>query len=198
MGLRVSGKVAPETVKPDPAIPAALTVSDRLPLELSVSDWVAGVFTETFPKLTLEALRVRVGIPGVNCRAKVCATLPALAVRVTVCAEETALTVAVKLALAEPAATVTEAGTVTAELLLASATARPPAAAETFSVAVQLSVPALFMELLAQLSPVSAGTPVPLRPTTVDVPVDELLIRVSEPEAAPAAVGSNCTVSVAD
>jgi len=38
---------------------------------------------------------------------------------------------------------------------------------------------------------------VPLRLTTVDAPEDELLAMVSEPLEAPAAVGSNCTVSVA-
>jgi hypothetical protein len=62
---------------------------------------------------------------------------------------------------------------------------------------VQLSVPAPVIEPLAQVSPVSTGTPVPLRLTTVDVPVDELLVSVSDPEVAPAAVGSNFTVSVA-
>ncbi len=31
----------------------------------------------------------------------------------------------------------------------------------------------------------------------MEEPVEELLVNVSEPETAPAAVGSNCTVSVA-
>jgi hypothetical protein len=44
---------------------------------------------------------------------------------------------------------------------------------------------------------VGCDTPVPLKLTTVEVPVEELLVMVSEPEAAPAVVGSNCTVSVA-
>jgi len=52
-------------------------------------------------------------------------------------------------------------------------------------------------EPLVQLSPLSTGTPVPLRLTTVEVPLEELLVNVSEPEAAPAVVGSNCSVSVA-
>jgi hypothetical protein len=50
---------------------------------------------------------------------------------------------------------------------------------------------------LAQLNALSTGTPVPLRLTTVEVPLEELLVRVSEPEAAPAVVGSNSTLSVA-
>jgi hypothetical protein len=91
---------------------------------------------------------------------------------------------------------VTEAGTVTAESLLARLTVNPPAAA-VFSVTVQLSLPAPVIDPLAQLSAVSAGIPVPLRLISVEVPLDELLVRVNEPLAAPAIVGSNCTVSVA-
>jgi len=108
----------------------------------------------------------------------------------------TAVTVAVKLALVAPDATVTDVGTVTAELLLARFTVRAPLAA-TFSVTVQLSVPAPAIEPFAQVSPLNTGTPVPLRLTTVEVPVEELLVKVSVPVAAPATVGSNCTVSVA-
>jgi hypothetical protein len=106
-------------------------------------------------------------------------------------------TVAVKVAVVAPAATVTEAGTVTAELLLARPTANPPLAAATFSVTVQLSVPVLVIDPLVQVNPLNSGVPDPLRLTTVDVPLDELLVKVSEPVSEPAAVGSNCTVSVA-
>ena len=121
----------------------------------------------------------------------------ALAVRVAVCAELTGATVAVNVALLAPAATVTEPGTVTLELLLERLTANPPVAALAFSVTVQLSVPAPVMELPEQLSALSTGTPDPLRLITVDVPLEELLVRVTEPDAAPAAVGSNWTVRVA-
>jgi hypothetical protein len=89
------------------------------------------------------------------------------------------------------------AGTVTAELLLARLTVKPPLAAATFSVTVQLSVPAPVIDPLLQLSPLNTGTPVPLRLITVELTLDELLVKVREPEAAPATVGSNCTVSVA-
>jgi len=75
--------------------------------------------------------------------AKVFATLLAVAVTVAVWAEITAETVAVKLAEVAPAATVTLAGTDTAELLLASATASPPVGAAAVSVTVQLSLPAV-------------------------------------------------------
>jgi hypothetical protein len=82
-------------------------------------------------------------------------------------------------------------------LLLATLTANPPLAAATFSVTVQLSVPALVIDALLQLKPLNDGVPEPLRLITVDVPLDELLVKVNEPLSAPAAVGSNCTVSVA-
>jgi hypothetical protein len=75
----------------------------------------------------------------------------ALAVRVAVAALLTEETVAVKLAEVEPAATVTEAGTLTALLLLARLTASPPVVAAVFSETVQLSAPAPVIEVLVQL-----------------------------------------------
>jgi hypothetical protein len=197
LGFRVRGKVAPETLKPVPVRVAALRVTAAVPVEDRVSVCVAAVFTLTLPKDRLDELTLSVGTAAPSCRAKVSATLLALAVRVAVCAVLAEETVAVKVAVVEPAATVTEVGTVTDELLLARLTAKPPVGAAAFRVTVQLSVPAPVIELLAQLSALSTGTPVPLRLTTVEVPLEELLVMVSEPEAAPAVVGSNCTVSVA-
>jgi hypothetical protein len=197
LGFRVRGKVAPETVNPLPVTAAALTVTAAVPVEDRVRVCVVAVFTFTLPKDKLDELMLSVGTEAPNCRAKVLATLLALAVRVAVWAVVTEETVAVKVAVVEPAATVTEAGTVTDELLLARLTVNPPVGAAAFSATVQLSVPAPVIEPLVQLSPLSTGTPVPLRLTPVEVPPEELLVRVSEPEMAPAVVGSNCTVRVA-
>jgi hypothetical protein len=119
-------------------------------------------------------------------------------VSVAVCDALTEATLAVKLALVAPPATVTDAGTVTPELLLARLTANPPLAAAAFSATVQLSVPAPDIELLAQFSPLNRGTPLPFKLTTVDDPVDESLLSVSVPAAAPVAVGANCTVNITD
>jgi hypothetical protein len=80
--------------------------------------------------------------------------LPALAVSFTVVATLTEETVTVKLALLAPTGTVTEAGTVTADLLLASLTANPPLAAAAFNVTVQLSVPDPVIEFVLQLNSV--------------------------------------------
>ena len=189
--------MAPETVKPLPLTAAALTVTAAVPVEDRVRVCVVAAFTFTLPKDKLDELTLSVGVPVPSCRAKVSATLLALAVRVAVWAVVTEETVAVKAAVVEPAATVTEAGTVTDELLLARFTVNPPVAAATFSVTVQLSVPDPVNDPLVQLSPLSTGTPVPLRLTPVEVPPEELLVRVSDPEMAPAVVGSNCTVRVA-
>ncbi len=174
-----------------------MIVTAAVPPELSVTVCVVGVFTATLPNVRLVALRPSVGFDAPSCSANVCVTLPALAVNVTVVAVVTAFTFAVKLALLVPPASATLIGTVTAELLLARFTANPLLGAAVFSVTVQLTVPAPVIVPLAHVSPVNTGTPVPVKLTAVDVPVDELLVRATVPVADPAAVGTNCTVSVA-
>ena len=116
---------------------------------------------------------------ALSCSEKVLATLLALAVNVTVCAEPTAETVAVKLPVFDPAATVTEAGTVTAELLLAKLTANPPLGAAAFSVTVQLSVPAPVMDPLTQVSALNTGTLVPNCSVKVFVTLLALAVSVT-------------------
>jgi hypothetical protein len=170
----------PDAEKPVPVAVIELMVTGAFPVEVSVNDCVDFVFTFTLPKLRLGALALRAAVDPVSCSAKVCAVPFTLAVNVTACAVLTAVIVAVKTALFAPAATVTEVGTVTAVLLLASPTANPPLAAATFNVTEQLSVPAPVIELLLQVRPVSTGMPVPLR-LTVEPPDVELLVRVSDP-----------------
>ena len=79
--LKVSGKVAPETEKPVPVIVAALTVTGVVPVEVRVTDWVAGELMTTLPKVTLVALMVSAALLGPSCKAKPAETPPALAVR---------------------------------------------------------------------------------------------------------------------
>jgi hypothetical protein len=67
-------------------------------------------------------------------------------------------TVAVALAVVAPAATVTDAGTVTSELLLAKLTVKPPVGAAVFRDTVQLSVPEPVIDPLVQLRALSVGT----------------------------------------
>lgn len=124
--------------------------------------------------------------------------MPAEAVTCADSAAVTADTVAVKPALVAPAGTVTEEGTATAVLLLASATVSPPTVAGAFSVTVQLSVPAPVIRPLLQLNPLStpgaaAAVPVPLSATVrVAVPA----VTVMDPVCVPAAMGANCSWSV--
>jgi hypothetical protein len=92
---------------------------------------------------------------------------------------ETEETVAEKLPVVEPAATVTDEGTETAVLLLARLTTKPPVAAAEFRVTVQASVPDPVMEEFVQEMALNTGTPVPVRPTEVVAPVEELLDSVS-------------------
>ena len=65
-------------------------------------------------------------------------------------------------------------------------------------VTVQVSVAALVSEALAQLRLLGTANPVPLRATVEVVPVEELLVRVSFPLAAPAVEGLKAIARVAD
>ena len=116
-----------------------------------------------------------------------------MAVSVAVCVVVTAVAVAVNAALDAPAATVTEAGTVTALLLLARLTAVELGAAPV-SVTVQGSVAAPVSEALLHETALTVGCPVPL---SAIVAVVALLVIVTEPVAAPATVGSKPTVRLA-
>jgi len=53
-GDNVTGVVTPDIVNPVPLIDAALMFSDAVPLEVSCTVCVAGVFTLTLPKATLD------------------------------------------------------------------------------------------------------------------------------------------------
>ena len=122
---------------------------------------------------------------------------PALAVTVADCAVLTADTVAANPADVAVAGTVTEAGTVTAWLLLERLTADPPVGADPLNVTVHASVPEPVMEELLQLIALTDGAaeaPAPLRLTAIVEFVEELLAMASCPVTDPAAVGANCAV----
>jgi hypothetical protein len=87
-------------------------------------------------------------------------------------------TVAVNPALLASAGTVTVAGTVTAALLLARLTLKPPVPAAAVSVTVQLSLPDPVIDALLQESALNVpapAVPVPVRLITAVPLVDELL-----------------------
>ena len=64
LGFRVSGKLAPETLKSAPVTVAALIVTAADPVDVIVIDFVEGVFSGTLPKLTEVGLTVSWGVVG--------------------------------------------------------------------------------------------------------------------------------------
>ena len=200
-GLSVIGKLAPGAEYPVPESVASLTVTGAVPVDESVKVCVADELTSTLPKSIVPVLTVSAAVTAVNCNEKSCVMFPALAVSVAVCERVTAVAVASKSALVAPAATVTDAGTVTALLLLARFTCNPLVPAGALSSTVQLSVVDPVIELLVQLNAVNvvavaAAVPVPLSATTTLLTPDVLLAIANCPEAAPMAAGLNCTVKV--
>ena len=186
LGFKVTGKVAPDIVKPVPLNVAELIVTGAVPAEVNVTGSVDGVFTVTLPNAKLAALMVNVGIvvpAAFSCRAKVLETPPALAVRVTDCAAVTDDAVAAKPALLALAATTTVAGTVTAALLLAKPTLTPPLPAAELNVTVHVSFPAPMDALLQEraLNAADAVVPVPAVPVLL-VPVVLLPEALPQPE----------------
>jgi hypothetical protein len=118
--------VTPDIVKPVPLIVAALMVTDEVPLDVSLTVCVDGVFRLTLPKATVVDPSVSAAVPvvaGCSFSAQVSLLSLSDAVSVAVCAAVTADAVAVKPELFSPEAIVTEAGTFTALLLLARVTA---------------------------------------------------------------------------
>ena len=157
-GFTVIGSLAPGRENPAPVTDAELTVTGDEPVAVRVTDWVDGVFSETLPKEMLVALMLSVAPPAVpSCNAKFFVTPFAVAVKVAACAELTAETAALNPALVAFAGTLTEAGSVTALLLLARVTLSPPLGAAALRETVQVSVPAVVIEDVVQLSALSAA-----------------------------------------
>ena len=195
-GFRVIGALIPDTENAAPVAVAPLRISCAVPEDVTVTVWLVGVLTRTFPKATFVVLRLRPGTTAFSCNGYVTDTPAEVAVRVAVCAVVTAVAVAVNAALAAPAATVTEAGTVTALLLLVKLTviavaAVPVRVTAHASVAAPVSA-ALPQETALNVAP---GCPVPLSVMVGEL--EALLPIVTDPLAAPVDVGSKPMVSTA-
>jgi hypothetical protein len=67
----VSGKVAPETVNPEPVMAAALTLRGALPAEVNVTVCVTAVFTGIVPKTKLDGLTLSVEEYATSCTVNV-------------------------------------------------------------------------------------------------------------------------------
>lgn len=102
-----------------------------------------------------------------------------------------------KLALFTPEVTVTDAGTVTAVLLLDRVTADPLLSAGVFSVTVQTSAPDPVIDPSAHVSSLMIATPCPDRVILRIRPSEEVFANANSPVDAPAAEGSNWRLTVA-
>lgn len=190
-GFSVAGRLTGETEKPLPVAVMEFTVTAAVPLEVSVTVCVVGVFTATLPNKMLVAFRLSAGVPVFSCSESVFEVPPVVAVSVTDCAVLTEATFAVNAALVAVAGTVTELGSVTALLLLARDTLTPPVGAEPDRLTVHVSASDPVIEVLPQFTALRVGVtvvPVPLR---LIEGVAALLEIVNCPVAELAVVGSN-------
>ena len=123
-GFKVTGVVIPVAPNSDPATEIEEIVTAAVPEEVSVTNCVPVLPTETFPNDTDEALTARPATPdaGENVMVNVLATPPACAVIIAVCGVATLETVALNRALIAPDFTVTLLGTITTGLLLVKVT----------------------------------------------------------------------------
>ncbi len=107
-GFKVTGAVIPVAPNSEPATEIEEIVTGAVPEEVSVTDCVPVLPTETFPNDTDEALTVRAATPdrGESVMENACVTPPACAVIVAVCGVGTLETVALNRALIAPDLTV--------------------------------------------------------------------------------------------
>ena len=184
VGFKVTGKVAPDMVKPVPLSVAELMVTGAVPVEVNVTGSVVGVFTVTLPNAKLAGLMLSVGTCGIQPVQKVLETPPARRSGSPACQRSSPLTVAVNPALValagttspwhgtRPRAAASQAHSLTRR--------RPRSRAQRHRAA---SLPAPVSEALhagQELNSVPAtAVPVPLSPITAVPLVDELLWMVS-------------------
>jgi hypothetical protein len=201
----VNGVVKPVTLKPAPVAEIWLTVVLALPEFVKVTVCWPLPETATLPKATLPGLAVKVAL---------CET--ALPASVTTCGEPGALSVKVMLPVAGPAVvgenvTLNESDWPTAIVFGSESPLNPNSLPErvarlivTFEVPVFDSVtPCVLLWLTCTFENVNVEGEIE-RPACVAVPAKETisgefeasLITVSAPEAGPAVVGANCTVTV--
>jgi hypothetical protein len=202
-------------VKPAPVIPAELTVTGAVPVDVSVNDCVVAVFTVTLPKLKLAALTVNWGLAAavlVPLRATTAVepvdellliVIWPLAAPVNVglnCTCSVTAWVGFSVTGKLPPAIVNPVPVIAAELTVTGDVPVDVSVSDCVVAVFAVTLPKLRLEALT----VSWGfvwgfavvVPVPLRATTAAAPVDELLLIAIWPLAAPAAVGRNWTCSV--
>jgi hypothetical protein len=188
-GLRVAGRLVGDAEKPLPLTVIELTVTEAVPVEVRVTVWVVGLFNTTPPNAMLVAFTDSAGVPAFNWSETVRDVLPVVAVSVADCALLTEATFAVNAALAAVAGTRIEPGTVTAALLLDSATVKPPVGAEPDRLTEQESVSVPVIETVLQLTALTVGVPVAPVALRLTADAGALLDTVNCPLTEPAVVG---------
>jgi hypothetical protein len=166
-------------------------VTATVPPEVTVTDFVTAVPTDTLPNESEVALKFNAAEAAFSCSETALELLPVVAVSVTDCGLLTGATFAVKAALVAPAETVTELGIETAGLVVPRPTLNPPAGGGPDKFTVHESAIDPVIEVFLQDTPLTVGVPdapVPLRLTAC---VGTLLDIVNCPVAALAVVGSN-------
>jgi hypothetical protein len=210
-GFNVTGKLPPPRLKPAPEITTEFTVTAAVPLDVSVNDCVVDEFTVTLPKLKLAALTDNCGLAA--------AVLVPLRVTIAALPVDELLLIATW-PLADPvvvglnctcSVNACPGFNVTGRLPPPRLKPAPEIAAEftvTGEVPVDVSVndcvveeftvtlPKLKLAALTDNCGLADAVLVPLRVTTVALPVDESLLIVTWPLTDPVVVGLNCTCSI--
>jgi len=153
----VTGKLPPVTENPVPEIESDLIVTATVPFEVTVTDFVTAVPTETLPNASELALKPNAAVAAFNCSATLFVEELAVAVTVADCAVLTDPTVAVNEAVEAPEGTVTLPGTDTADELLVRATLCPLDSAAELNETVHAVVPDPVNELEPQDNAATVG-----------------------------------------
>jgi hypothetical protein len=181
----------PDVEKPGPLTVTEATVRGAVPVELRVIDCTTGVLSVTLPNPSEVALIFKAAVAAFNCNEVVRELFWVFAVSVTDWALLTKAALAVNLAVAAVAGTVIELGTLTALLLLARLTIRPPVGAEPDKVTLHASASDPVIDVLAQDTALMVGGRVVPAPLKATVTVGALLEIVNCPVTAPALLGLN-------
>jgi hypothetical protein len=188
----------PDVEKPGPLTVTEATVRGAVPVEFRVIDCTTGVLSVTLPNPSEVALIFKAAVAAFNCNEVVRELFWVFAVSVTDWALLTKAALAVNLAVAAVAGTVIELGTLTALLLLARLTIRPPVGAEPDKVTLHASASDPVIDVLAQDTALMVGGRVVPAPLKATVTVGALLEIVNCPVMAPALLGLNWMVPITD
>ena len=212
-GFKVTGNVAPDIVKPVPVSADELMVTGAVPVEVSVTGCVDGVFSVTLPNARLTALSVNCGLVAavpVPLRLTTAVLLVDESLWIVNWPEATPVAVGsnctfsvtdwpgFKVTGNVAPDTVKTVPLVVAELMVTGAVPVEVNVTGCVDAVFTVTSPNVRLAALSVNCGLTTAVPVPLRLTTAVLLVDESLWIVSWPDAAPVTAGSNCTFSVTD